>query len=215
LIQGILIKCVDGRWHDRDKLAVPSKLLALATTTIIQCWREQMPVDTIFKHPGQPLPNVDELNAKIPENEWEAGFDGKPKPPWQRQEICYLLDEGDAQKYTFASGTVGARIAVDELRDRVKWMRAIRGASVVPLVELANRPMRTQYGGSRLRPHFKITAWREFGVGLTSEQIEHIKPAGTAEQLDQFSQEKPDETRGTKTINPPTTAEELNDGIPF
>jgi hypothetical protein len=184
IIQGTLIRCVDGRWHDRDKLAVPSKLLALTTFTVVQRWRNQKPEPTIDGRVSS-LPDVGELNAEVPEVEWEKGIDGKPRPPWQRSEVVYLLDEATAQKFTFASGTVGAQIAVEELRDRVKWMRVLRGARVIPIVELANKPMKTRHGVSKLRPHFKIAGWR--GISLTSEAtplIEHVKPPTTAEELD-------------------------------
>jgi hypothetical protein len=184
IIQGTLLRCVDGNWHDRDKLVVPSKLLALTTFTIVQRWRDQKPQETIDGRAGHPLPDVEKLNAKIPESEWEKGINGK-RAPWQRSEVVYLLDETEAQKFTFASGTVGATIAVEELRDRVKWMRVLRGTRVIPIVELANKPMKTRHGVSKLRPHFKIAGWR--GISLTSEAtplIEHVKPPTTAEELD-------------------------------
>jgi hypothetical protein len=187
IIQGVLAKCVDGNWRDRDKLPVPSKLLALTTFTVVQRWRDQKP-DPKATIDGRvsSLPDVDELNAKIPEREWEKGIDGKPRPPWQRQEIVYLLDEATAQKFTFASGTIGAQIAVEELRDRVLWMRQLRGRKVLPIVELTNKPMKTRHGGSKLRPHFAIAEWRELSAGLAREAtplLEHVKPPTVAEEL--------------------------------
>jgi hypothetical protein len=184
IIQGILLRCVDGRWHDRDKLAVPPKLLALTTFTIVQRWHNQKPETTIDARVSS-LPDVDELNARIPEHEWEKGIGDKPQPPWQRSEVVYLIEEATAQKYTFASGTVGAQMAVEELRDRVKWMRALRGAKLFPVVELANAPMKTRHGVSKLRPHFKIAGWCGIGVtGKATPLIEHVKPPTTAEELD-------------------------------
>ena len=69
VIQGTLIKCVDGRWTDRDKRAIPpgTRLLALSTHQLLQRWQDSQPVETIHKRPGQPLPDVDELNAAIPQ----------------------------------------------------------------------------------------------------------------------------------------------------
>jgi hypothetical protein len=189
IIQGVLLKCVDGNWHDRDKLAVPSKLLALTTFTVAQRWRDQKPQETIDGRVSS-LPDVDELNKQIPQDTWEKGIDGKPRPPWQRQEVVYLLEEGTAQKFTFASGTVGAQLAVEELRDRVHWMRQLRGERVIPIVELANKPMKTRHGGSKLRPHFKIAGWCGIGGGgKATPLLEHV--------------------------DPPTVAEEAGDEIPF
>src|SRR5690349_10109399 len=63
IIQGVFLKCTDGVWRDRDKLAVPSKLLALTTFTIVQHWRNQKPEETIDGRVSS-LPDVAELNAK-------------------------------------------------------------------------------------------------------------------------------------------------------
>ena len=149
----------------------------LGVTAIVQRWQDQQPVETIVRKPDKPLPGVKELNAKIPESEWEKSqIDGKPRPPWQHQEVVYLLDPASAEKFTFASGTVGAHIAVERLRDRVIWMRQLRGENVVPVVELANKPMKIKVGGKKLRPEFLIVGWSVLGVGLTSDatpQIEH------------------------------------------
>jgi hypothetical protein len=182
IIQGELAKCVDGRWHDRDKRAIPSKVLALATFTIVQRWRDQKPQETIDGRVSA-LPDVTELNAAIPESEWETGIDGKPRPPWQRQEVVYLLDEATAQKYTFASGTVGATIAVEKLRDRVRCMRMLRHTRVIPIVELANAPMKTRHGVSKLRPDFKIAGWCTIGGDKATPLLEQVKPPTVAEEL--------------------------------
>src|SRR5436309_1801502 len=67
IIQGRLIKCTDGVWADRDDVKPPDRpLLALATTTVVQHWQDSEPIETIVKQPGKPLPDIDELNAKIP-----------------------------------------------------------------------------------------------------------------------------------------------------
>jgi hypothetical protein len=187
IIQGVLIKCVDGNWRDRDKQPVPSKMMALTTFTVVQRWQNNKPEPTIDGRVS-PLPDVNKLNAAIPESEWEKGKDGKPRPPWQRQEAVYLLDEATAQKYTFASGTIGAQIAVEKLRDRVRSMRMLRGAKVLPVVELDNAPMKTRHG-EKLRPEFKVASWCKIGDRKATPAIEHVKP--------------------------PTVAEELSDDIPF
>jgi hypothetical protein len=162
VIRGALVKCVDGHWSTKDGTAPPKQLLALATATVMQLWQDKMPVETIVKRPGQPWMDIDELNAKVPKENWEIGLDGEPRPPWQKQFIVYLLDPNSAAKFTFANGTIGARIAVTNLKDQVKWMRAMRGDHVVPLVELTNKPMKTKHG-QKLRPDFKVIEWRDLG----------------------------------------------------
>ena len=60
-------------------------------------------------------------------------MDGKPKGPWVLSHIVYLLNSVDASIFTFINSTIGAAIAVDRLKDRVKWMRQLRGEAVVPV----------------------------------------------------------------------------------
>jgi hypothetical protein len=176
VIQGELIKCVDGQWSSKDGTPVPKRLLALATITMLQLWKNKIPVQTIVKRPGQPWPNVDELNAEIPQEDWELGLDGNLRPPWQRQFAIYLLDPDTAANYTFANGTAGASIAVSNLKDAIKWQRALRGDNVLPLVELSNKPMKTKFG-SKLRPHFQIVEWRNLDAGFSVHPHQPQVPA--------------------------------------
>ncbi len=179
VIQGTLIKCVDGHWTDRDKRAIPSstRLLALSTHQLLQRWQDGQPAETIPKRPGESLPNIDELNAAIPREQWEPGLDGAPRPPWQKQYSVYLLDCVSAEQYTFTNCTVGARIAVENLKDKVKWMRAMRGADVFPVVELSSAPMKTRKG-AKIRPEFRVVAWRQLGNGEPGPAI--AEPAAVA-----------------------------------
>jgi hypothetical protein len=189
VIQGQLVKCVDGHWSPDP----PEKLLAVGVRDILQCWKAKKPIDVIIAEPGKQLPNIDELNAEIPKETWELGPDGNKKPPWQFQHVVYLVDAATAAKYTFASGTVGARIAVDHLRDQVSTMRRLRG-NVTPVVALGDAPMATKFG-LKVRPSFDIVGWVQLESMAAPAQIEHIK--------------------GITPVDPPTISEELNDGINF
>ena len=193
LIQGDIIKCVDGHWASRDGTPIPTRTrrIALATTTAVQLWRDQMPVETIIKQPGQALPDIDELNDKIPKETWEEGLDGEPRPPWTKQFAVYLLDPKDASISTFINSTTGAAIAVDKLKDKVRWMRALRGERVVPLVELSSKVMKTKFG-QKMRPEFEVIEWRDLGAGLEA------KPAVPALG---------------KPVTEPTLAEEMDDSV--
>jgi hypothetical protein len=192
VIRGVILKFVDGNWTDADGAKVPpgTKLLAWATTQALQLWRDKLPVETIIKKSGVPLPDVDELNDKIPQTQWEKGLNG-PRPPWIKQNIVYLLNAKDGSEFTFISGTTGAAIATERLKDRVKNMRTLRGDRVVPLVELGNKPMPTKFG-TKPRPDFIVVEWRNLGSP--------VAPALTPEI-------------GTK-VEPPTLAEEMDDEIP-
>jgi hypothetical protein len=154
-------------------------MIALATTTCVQHWQDQTPVETIIKQPGVPLPDIDELNRRIPEKEWETGLDGKPRRPYVKEWVAYLLDPRDASIYTFINSTRGAEIAVEKLQSRVKWMRALRGDKVVPIVELNSKPMKTDYGVKQ-RPEFKINGeWRELGTLAPAQDMPAIEHIGT------------------------------------
>jgi hypothetical protein len=193
LIRGSIARCVDGAWKDSDGNSIPpdSRLVAWATTECLQRWEDKRPARTIVKKPGIPLPDVDELNAEIPQREWETGIDNKPRPPWGRQVIVYLLDAATGAELTFISGTTGAAIAVERLRRQTGNMRMLRGARVVPVVTLGSKLMQTNFG-SRLRPEFVIQEWREFGAQ---------SPAIASEI--------------GKKIAPPSRREEMNDEVPF
>ena len=205
LIHGSLLKCVDGRWGTQDDPDMTGhQLLALMTAKAIQRWQLKEPVDTIVDT-GTGLPDIDELNAEIPRAEWEAGLDGQPRPPWQRQYVVYLLATHDASIFTFANGTIGARIALERLVDRVNWMRALRGATVFPLITLDSRPMKTQFG-TKLRPEFSITDWQDLGgtgkPALESTPLRAIEAKTVAAPTG-------------KPVKAPMTTETLDDEIPF
>jgi len=198
LIRGNIARCVDGIWKDSDKNPIPpdSRWVAWAAGECLQQWHDKMPVETILKKPGVPLPDIDELNAKIPQKDWEKGIDNKPRPPWVRQHILYLLDAATGAELTFISGTTGAAIAVERLRRQTGNMRMLRGARVVPVVTLGSKLMQTNFG-SRLRPEFVIQEWRELGAAMGA-----ASPVVITHEVG-------------KKIEPPTLKEEMNDEVPF
>jgi hypothetical protein len=193
LIRGSILRCVDGKWADAIGTPPPALLVALGTTTALQCWSGGKPTDVVIAKPGVPLPDVDELNGQIPQEEWEKGLDGKPRAPWVKQHVAYLVDPVSGEAYTFINGTFGAKIAVERLADRVANMQRLRGGNALPVVKLESRPMKTKFG-TKQRPEFTIVEWREIGGGEQVKAIEH-KPVG-------------------KPVVAPTVSEELNDALP-
>jgi hypothetical protein len=160
LIRGDLIKCVDGRWLDRDGIPVPDiEYIPFDVKKVVQRWQNQIPIEPITEHP---LPDIDKLNALVPEEERELGIDGKPRPPYELNYIVYLLNPHDASVLTSINSTMGQRIAFERLVDRITYMRALSGDRVVPIVRLSSAQMKTRYG-VKMRPDFKIIHWRELG----------------------------------------------------
>jgi hypothetical protein len=144
----------DGGWLDRDGVAAPSPLLAVKVDEILRMWKDDRPTDITIK----PLPDPAELNAEIPTHEWEEGIDGKPRPPWAHHVVVYLVNPETATKYVYTASTVGAHIAVEQLKENVITMRMLRGTRVMPLVELGAKPMKTKFKMGE-RPDFRIVSW--------------------------------------------------------
>jgi hypothetical protein len=209
----VILKCVDGRWMDGDGLTPAGEVLAAATTTGLQCWGNKDLLDEIVEQPGQPLPNVDELNAQIPKKEWGLGLDGKPRPPWQFNWVAYLIDLTSATKYTFLNSTTGAKIAVTRLADRMQTMCILRGPGVRPLVKLDSRPMKTEFG-QKMRPEFTILDWRDFG-----EASGGFLPGGGRPMLEspKRPEARPQDAKKAppgKPVKPVSVSEEIDDGLP-
>jgi len=198
LIKGEIAKCVDARWSVRDgtDLKDAERFLVAGTTQALQRFVDNVP-EFVLKEPGKPLPDVDELNEQIPQDEWEEGLDGKPRPPWQRVYVVYLIRLHDASMLTFISGTSGARIAYNKLTSQVYNMGVLRGANVAPIVKLSSKPMKTKFG-TKMRPDFEVVDFPEIGGnGRSVPQIESAK-GGIGKPVKQAAVE-----------------EELNDEIPW
>jgi hypothetical protein len=160
LIKGQLIRWNETNgWMDRDGLRPPEIMLAVALSEAIQRWRDKKVVEEIT---AKPLPDVNLLNEAVPKHEWELGLDGQPKPPYSHQFVVYLLDPGSGAFFTYLNSTVGARIAHEQLREKVVTMRTLRGTRVVPVVKLTHRPMKT-FVGMKHRPEFEIVGWKQLG----------------------------------------------------
>jgi hypothetical protein len=147
-------------WVDSDKLPLPSTMLVMGTTTILQKWK----AGKVAVKSTHPLPNADELNAAIPKAEWEPDLTGKPTPPWKLNYVAYMVDLNTGAIFTYANHTRGAKRAVRQLEEQIAVMRMLRSENVLPIVRLEKRPMNTDFG-MKSRPHFQIIDWRAPGGG--------------------------------------------------
>jgi hypothetical protein len=197
LIQGEILRFADSKWSTKEgsPLASDLALLAVGTTRALQRWEARLPVETIVEKAGKRLPDLDELNAAIPEKQWELGLDGKPKAPWVLQSVVYLLNPVDAATFTYLNSTAGTRIAVERLAEKVSRMRMLRGSRVLPVVTLDSKLMKTKFG-VKARPEFTVIDWRDFGV--TSQALPAPEPAALGKPVPAIS-----------------VSEELNDSINF
>jgi hypothetical protein len=152
-------------WRDRDGLKPPAQLLVVGVDAILQRWKEGLP--QVIR--DKPLPDPDDLNSAIPISEWEVGIDGQKRPPWQDTVVVYTIDPTTGGFYTYVSSTTGGRIAVDHLKESVAGMRMLRGGKVLPLVTLAERPMKTRFG-VKSRPAFEIVDWKELAFPFSGKR---------------------------------------------
>ena len=167
LIQGELIKFTNtGTWVARsgEELSGTLELVAVGTTRVVQRWNDGRPIETRVLQPGKKFPNLEELNATVPRSEWREGPDGKLRGPWEAQYLVYLHNPETAERFTYATSTIGGGIAVRDLICRVIWKRKFCGEQVFAGVGLSAVPWKTRYG-TRPRPHFEIKRWE----GLNSD----------------------------------------------
>jgi hypothetical protein len=182
LIQGVLLKFSNSAtWITRDDDAIEPtlELVAVEVLRVVQKWCDGKPVETKILGPGEKFPDIEAMNEAIPRDEWVEGPTGDLRGPWQSQHILYLVDLQTMEKYTIALGTVGGRRAIGELRDKIVWMRRVRGPNVYPVVTLSDTFMPTRCGG-RQRPDFKIVRWvRLGGEGGEGVNVEALPPPST------------------------------------
>ena len=218
-------------WRDRDGLAPPSPMLVFAVDEALQSWKANKPI--IIR--DKPLPNPDELNSAIPMSEWEKGNDGKLRKPWAHIVIVCAVDLGTGVIYKYTAPTIGAHIAYDALMESVITMRALRGTRVMPIVNLSERPMKTQFGMGR-RPHFEIVGWETPGDDTKAVPAQPVTPQLTGPAAApaapaptptsnpaQPHQAKPkppvklaNETLNTMSdVKPATTGEIVGDSVPW
>ena len=150
---------------------------------------EPPPIETIVRKPGVELPDPDELNKEIPTETWGIGLDGKPRPPWAKYYVLYLLDASSARLFTFMNSTLGCRIMVTGIEERTQWARALYGDDVMPLIQLADRPLRTPNRGERPAPDFRVLGFRRFVEGglrivdQSASALEDVKLPPASETL--------------------------------
>jgi len=164
VMRGLILNWNDtADWHDRDgcKVTDTGSMLVMGMFEALQRWQEHRPY-YIAQHP---LPDPDQLNAKIPQSEWEKDLNGQPTPPWKRAFGAYVVNEKTGTLYTYCNTTAGARMAIEQLSEAVTVMRLLRGEDVLAVVDLQRRPFKTDFG-MRSRPHLHVLYYRTPKRGL-------------------------------------------------
>jgi len=229
LLQSIKAKCVDGVWSADDL-----GLLVTGYTRGVQCWGKDGLLDEQDERDG-PLPDVDALNEKIPQNEWKPGLNNQPEPPWRVVFVVYLTDLETAELYTWINSGWGAQQAYEQLTEKIERMSRLRGQYVTAIVKPSRKPMKIKkLNITKQRPHFEIVEWRDLGPPLPPQQspVQLAPPADNGSSAKSESSTLPWEdlpanpaaTTGTapaekkpvtvgKPVAPITTEEEFNDTL--
>jgi hypothetical protein len=213
IIQGIKIKLSNtAAWLQRDDEEMPPnlELIAINVIRVVQMWGpDGIPVndETIILEPNQMFPDIEAMNEKVPRSKWIEGPDGQKRGPYQASHVLYLLDPQSMDKYSYPTSTVGGRIAIRELRDKIMWMRRLRGPNTYPVIILSTTFMNTRFGG-RQRPHFKIVRW--VSLGGEGGQVEALPPPPPPP-----AQQTPAPADlPLNEVMEPSLAEEMDDEIP-
>ena len=124
------------------------------------------PAEVIPIFRGEAEPDLDELNAQIPELEWRVRF-GKKEKPYRVQRVLEFLDYRTMERFSWPSyvEVIGSSIAVDEIKRRIGVVRRLRGEDLVPVVRLEHVHMPSSFKKDRERPHLAIMGWARLGPG--------------------------------------------------
>jgi hypothetical protein len=171
---------VEGKWmNDSDQEISPdTEITVVDIARVVQKWKDGVPIETIFVPPGERIPNIEKLNAACPKSEWTEDLNGKPRGPWQFQNVLYAVDV-NMGKITYPTGTIGGGICIRELADKVALTRKFRGEHVYPVASPSTAWMNTKFGG-RNRPAFVIKRWIAFGGGGSALESPPTVPAVSA-----------------------------------
>jgi len=144
-------------WRDRDGLPIPDTMLVIYYFRALRRWVNKRATYNV----DDPLPNLDELNASIPQSEWPIGLDGKPEKPWKVVYVIYMVDFRLGCMFTYEHDTFGAMLCYEALDEAVTVQRMLRGAHVFPVVHLEQRPWKSVKFGPQMRAHLQPTGdWR-------------------------------------------------------
>ena len=147
----------DGSPIDPDRVFVVIKI-----EKILQKWSvDGHPIETQRFLAGAKLPDLDDLNAACPKDEWREKF-GKVVGPWAWQYVVYFIDQTTYEVFTYPTNTAGGGIAVRDLRKSTDIARRLRGDNLFPRIRLRDTFMKTGTGG-RQRPVLEVVDYISIG----------------------------------------------------
>jgi hypothetical protein len=188
LIQGDIMRCVDGKWSSKGGIEFPrgTRMIVAATVHVLQRWEDGLPAETIVETPSKSLPDIDELR---PISGGQMGRRPKRQSAPAVARAVYRLSLRSARRRALHVSELdgGRQDGGQHVESRIARMRAFSGRHVAAVVELGERLVSKRYG--KLGPMFHIVDWLPLdGGGSTAapRQIEHA-----AGQLEHLAAEQP------------------------
>jgi len=182
----------DAKWTRGDEVIPSSRIFhVINILRVVQHWLNELPTNkSRVLEPGEKWPDIEELNAGAPPEEWRDHF-GKRIGPWQKTYIAYLFDEKTMEVFTYPTTTAGGFRAIHELCKATERARRVRRQEIYPLVTLVDAHMPTQFG-NRQRPHFNIVDYQPLGPGQDPPaQLEHAEQKDRRERGPNKRADKP------------------------
>lgn len=219
----------DAKWIEAvSKELVPPGLMLLVIdeARVVIRFKDKKPEQRVLA-PGEKFPDLKALNDAVPKSEWRTDLNGNLVGPWQAQHVLFFLDEKTLDRYSWPTSTTGGTICVEQIVDKVRWMRRYRGERVVPVVQLADTFMKTRYGGAsggRQRPHLIIKRWIRLGGGPELRAPAPVpdkpppltdSPSVAPSSATPVAPTSPTVAPVPQTVSEPSLSEDLNDAIPF
>jgi hypothetical protein len=216
------LKFVDPDWSAGNVPCNGRELIVYDKTYSIIRWKDDGsgPAEVTPVERGAPPPNLKEMNAKIPREEWRIGLNGQPEPPYQLQRCLEFLDPVSMERLSWPHNVtvMGSSRAAEELEGRIKITRRLRGEDVFPLVRLEHRHMPTQYNPrGRQRPYLAIVKW----VRLGEHGIEYVDISTPVQaQLERFASAQSAKSAQQsvlpmQSVPEVTLEEEMDDQVPW
>jgi hypothetical protein len=124
------------------------------------------PPEFCMQMPGEPRPPAPHVDQK----DWSVGLSGKAEYPWKWTTYLYLLNVKTGEMGTFSTNTIGGNLAIKNLSEQIRLMRQMQPGAI-PIVELQQTEMPTQFGGTKPRPYFLICGWKIRGDGEPQKAV--------------------------------------------
>jgi hypothetical protein len=207
----------DKTWSRADGSPIAERYLVVGFEHGLQRWRNGEVIDERF---DRPLPDINELNSKVPQKQWEKGMNG-PRPPWQDSFLITLFDPLSAETVTYAGSSTGASIAYSNLKEAVTNMRSYLGPSAMPMVTLGWRTFHSKKFGDVSRPHFQVLPDGWFGgngkamplLGKQAPMIEAQPERIDAESPTEEDEEQPAACKALNKLKKQGRNDDLDDDL--